>query len=91
MSDNLEVVVDEADLKSAEELAESIASISKEEYERIRNQALDEAKTRKHSWVQRGKGKIACTSCPFPHTAYIDPSLRLVGLDSQGNPIFDKL
>lgn len=88
MSDNQEQP-EEIEIKSAEDFAENVASISQEEYANIRQRALDEAKTRKHSWVQKGKGKLVCTSCPFPHTAYIDPSLRLIGMDEAGNPIFD--
>lgn len=83
--------IQEVEIKSVDDLIETVADLSQEEYENIRQRALSEAVGRKHSWVQRGRGKLVCNSCPFPHTAYIDPELRLMGLDEQGNPIFDKL
>lgn len=90
MNDNQDIPPEGIEIKSIEDLVENVAQISQQEYESIRQRALDEAKTRKHAWVQKGRGMLRCTSCPFPHTAYIDPHLRLIGLDDQGNPIFDK-
>lgn len=90
MDDNLTVPEGLEEIESVDELIENVASISKEEYERIRNQALEDARTRRHNWVMKGRGRLTCTSCPFPHTSFIDPRLKLIGIDEQGNPIFDK-
>lgn len=85
-SDNQEEV---AEINSVEDLVENIAEITKEEYERIRSKALEEAKTRVHRWVQRGDF-LCCDSCPYPHRAYIGHDKVMVGRDEQGNPLFDK-
>lgn len=89
MSDKPEVQDDVAEINSVEDLVENIAGISKNEYELIRTQALEEAKTRRHEWVQKGD-YLCCDACPYPHRAYIGHDKVMVGRDEQGNPVFDK-
>lgn len=76
------------EIDDIQELSETLASIPKEEYERIRSDALKRAKEIKHAWVQKSPGQITCTSCEFPHRAYIDPKKELIGIDESGLPVF---
>ena len=79
------------EIQSAEELVENIASMSKAEYDSIRSNALEEAKNTRHEWRMRGRGKLYCTSCAFPHSSYVPMNKILVGIDEQGLPIFTTL
>lgn len=88
MSDNQEQP-EEIEIKSVEDFAENVASISQEEYANIRQRALDEAKTRKHSWVQKG-AYLCCNSCTFPHRTLIGTDKSLKGIDKNNNPIIEK-
>ena len=86
-----EETIEEIEINSPEDLADTLVpGLLKEEYQKIRKKALEEAKARKHAWVLKGRGKLVCTSCEYPHTAFIDPNLKLTGIDENGNPIFDK-
>ena len=75
-----------------EDLIDSVVSgISKDEADRIRQDAIEKAKHTKHSWVQKGRGRLYCGSCPYPHSAYIPKNKSLVGIDDQGLPILKDL
>lgn len=83
--------VQEEPIENADEMAETIAGLTVDEYEKIRKEALEKAKNTKHQWVQKGRGKITCTSCPFPHTSFIPMNKSLVGIDNSGLPILKDL
>lgn len=72
----------------AEKLAETIeAGLSQNEIERIRLEARERARSTRHEWRLKGRGVLACTSCPFPHRTYIPTNLTLTGIDENGNPL----
>lgn len=78
---------EEKEIEQSEELMETvIPGLSIEEYNRIRNKALEEAKTMRHAWVMKGPYLI-CNSCTYPHRAYIGNSWTMTGIDQNGNPI----
>lgn len=78
----------EPTIESIEDVVESfVPGLSQIEYENIRNKALEKAKTIRHSWVAKGRGVLVCTSCEFPHRAFIESDKILVGVDENGNPI----
>lgn len=78
----------EQEVEKAEDLIENLVpGLSQDEYEKIRQGALEEAKTKRHAWVMRGRGKLVCTSCPYPHVSYIPMNKTLIGIDSEGNPV----
>jgi hypothetical protein len=83
---------DEKPIDSVEELIETVVpGLSTAEYEKIREEAIEKAKTTRHQWVMKGRGRLMCKSCPFPHTSFVDPSMILKGIDDQGIPILEKL
>jgi hypothetical protein len=68
-----------------------VPGLSKADYERTRSEALEKAKNTRHAWVMKGRGKLTCTSCPFPHVSYIPMNKTLVGIDDKGNPLLKTL
>ena len=82
---------EEEPIKSIEDVSENLVpGLSKAEYEKIRTEALEKAKSARHAWVMKGRGKLTCTSCDFPHVSYIPTNLVLAGIDSDGKPILQK-
>lgn len=82
---------DTPEIDNIEDVVETLVpGLSKEEYEKIRSDALEKAKNTKHSWILKGRGRLSCTSCDIPHTSYIDPHLTLVGVDDSGNPLLKR-
>lgn len=82
----------EIEVGSVEEMIENIApGMSVAEYEQIRQNALEEAKNTKHEWRMKGRGKLCCLSCSFPHTSYIPMNKVLVGIDENGLPLLKTL
>ncbi len=78
----------EQEIEKAEDLIENLVpGLSTTEYEQIREKAIEEGKSKKHAWVMRGRGKLVCTSCEYPHVSYIPMNKTLVGIDDEGNPI----
>lgn len=83
-----EEIDQEEPIKSAEDLVETLVpGLSKADYEKIRSDALEKAKTTLHEWRMRGRGKLVCTSCPIPHTSYIPTNKIMTGIDVNGNPL----
>lgn len=75
-------------IESADDLIETIVSgLSSAEYEKIRNEAIEKAKTTRHEWRMKGRGKLTCTSCPVKHTSYIPMNKILTGISDDGTPI----
>lgn len=88
MKNNLETQEEVPEFQDIEEMVENIVpGLSLEEYEKIRKEAIEEAKKRKHTWVMKGRGKLICTSCTTPHTAYIPTNKTLIGIAADGSPI----
>lgn len=68
-----------------------VSGLSQEEYDKIRDNAIEEAKTKQHAWVMKGRGKLVCTSCDYPHVSYIPMNKTQVGIDDQGKPILNDI
>lgn len=62
--------------------------ISVQQYQKIRSNALDEAKKTIHHWRQKGDWLI-CSSCPFPHATFVGRDKRMIGEKADGTPIFE--
>jgi len=43
-----------------------------------------------HQWVQQGPF-LVCKSCPIKHAVWIGMNKKLVGIDEEGKPIFQKI
>lgn len=72
---------------SADDFIETVApGMSKDDVERIRQTAIENAKNTKHGWRLKG-GYLICDTCPFPHRAYIGHDKVMTGIDEAGNPI----
>jgi len=71
-----------------EDLIENLVpGISKDELESLRKNAIDKAKTTRHSWKQKGFW-LVCRSCEYPHSSWIGPGKVMVGEQDDGTPIF---
>lgn len=76
------------EVEKAEDLIENLVpGLSQEEYESIRQRAIEEGKTKRHAWVMKGRGKLVCTNCPFPHVSYVPMDKTLIGIDDKGQPV----
>lgn len=79
---------EEKPIENIEDVIETVVpGLSVGEYEKIRGEAIEKAKTIKHDWRMKGRGVLECRSCPFPHKAYIDPSKVMTGVDEMGHPV----
>ena len=65
---------------------QEVVSFRQQEWEEIRRKARQQARRKKHNWVQRGPW-LVCTSCDFPHGVYIGPDKIMVARDREGNPV----
>ena len=66
------------------------SGISIKEHESIRKEALEQAKTIRHTWRQNGPW-IKCKSCATPHGFWIGTEKRMTGEKPDGTPIFTDL
>jgi len=88
MNEEVKEKSEEKPIEAAEEFAETIdPGLSEAELQRIRHEAIEKAKKAKHAWVAKGRGILLCTSCEFPHRAFIDQNKVLVGIEPDGTPI----
>lgn len=72
------------------EISETVVpGLSAAEYDAIRNNALERAKTTKHGWRMKG-GWLRCTTCEYPHGQFVGVNKVLVGIDSEGKPILEQ-
>lgn len=90
MTENKQPEVQEIEITEEQFFENVVPGLSKEEYQKIREEALEKAKNAKHNWVQKGN-EIICTSCEYPHGSYIPHDVRLVGIDNSGLPVFEKI
>jgi hypothetical protein len=65
-------------------------SITKEQIDELRKQAIEKAKKARHEWRQKG-GWIVCRTCDFEHGFRVKSNQRLVGIDEEGKPIIKNL
>lgn len=63
-----------------------VSGLSREEYDQIRTDALEKAKTIRHTWRQKGFW-LNCKSCEHPHASFIGKK-NMVGEGEDGIPIF---
>lgn len=55
--------------------------------EHIEHQVYKKEFETRHQWRQYGNF-IRCESCPFAHSSHIGNNVLLVGIDSEGKPVF---
>lgn len=75
------------EIKQAEDLVETVVpGLTIDEYNAIREKALNDAMSRRHNWMMKGV-YLVCNSCPYPHRFYVGNGHVMVGIDDKGNPI----
>lgn len=78
---------EEEDISSPEDLVETLVpGLSRDEYENIRLEAHEKAKTTRHAWIMKGRGRLTCTSCEIPHATHIPLNKILKGINDDGSP-----
>jgi hypothetical protein len=78
----------EKPIESIDEVVKTVVpGLSQAEYEKIRTEAIEKAKSVRHNWKMKGRGVLECTSCEYPHRSYVPTNKRLVGIDDDGLPI----
>jgi len=60
------------------------------EIDRNQLQSLVKEGIEGHQWVQQGPF-LVCKSCPIEHAVWIGMDKRLIGIDEDGKPIFQKI
>ena len=76
--------MDDKDVTSQSETL--VPGLTEKEYHRIREEALEKAKSVRHDWKLKG-GFLCCDSCEFPHRSFIGNDKVMTGIDEQGSPI----